>query len=640
MNKAPCLLLACSVAIALGQTILHSAPGRVTSVVNCNLIGVPFERFPGETTSKDFFIQLPEHIRIQPGSELNLMLQHSPRFEASGIMLAVNGRRILTTNFDLAIRSGATNIVLPLRATVPPESLAAGWNRISLEWSLPQAASREVLRSAAWSIWRFDSHLKVVYQRVPLFTELARFPASLAEEKLLRPEDSASDASSAVMAILVPPQRRDVHLRSAAIFGARLGQLGYLSDGDCLVGLVADQPRHASERNGIVVGRWDEVSALSMATNLAADVTALREGDGLIAEFILGNDPDQRRWMFATGRDDAGVEKAVLTLGSVHALASIPPSPALVHTEPELSEKLEAQKNGPRRIALRGILSGDSTLETAPAPVRITGLHQVHQFLVRDSFLRKAAFLVPRNLSLQELQSLLNLSLELGRQLPSSPVLWPEACGYSNDAPATSKRLQGRSVLLLAPVPQWNAALPARTRLAIGPPDGDADIIRIQGRRYKFSSFEPSLIFMQMLASPWSSEETLVTVGGWKDFASPTVKRMVMEAAPGGRLYGNLAAMDATGRTVTYDTRRPSVESFAERIQRRMPVGLGREETERKLRQEEKRARESALWNDLVFYFVGALLLFFVALRLLLLWERERSRKKSTRGDKQVGSTP
>jgi hypothetical protein len=285
-------------------------------------------------------------------------------------------------------------------------------------------------------------------------------------------------------------------------------------------------------------------------------------------------------------------------------------------------------------------ISGDSILQTRTDPIKISGLHQAHQFLVRDSSLNKAAFLLPQNASVEDVQVLFDVSLALGKQLPSSPILWPEACGYSvENAPAAS-RLKGRSVLLLGSVPQWKAALPPGTRLAIAPPNGDVDSIRIQRRQYQFSAFEPSLILMQMLPSPWSKEETLVTVGGWKSFATPAVKQMITEAAPAGRVYGNLCAMDAAGRTAAYDTRRPSVESFAERIQRRMPLGLGLDETVRKFNAEEARVKKSARWNELVLYVTGGVLLFFVAIRVLLLWDRDRARKKSMRGEKPLGSTP
>jgi hypothetical protein len=285
-------------------------------------------------------------------------------------------------------------------------------------------------------------------------------------------------------------------------------------------------------------------------------------------------------------------------------------------------------------------VSGDSTLETITEPIRINGLHQAHQFLVRDTFLRKAAFVVPENVSLEEIQLLFDLSMYLGKQLPSSAALWPEACGYSPDTVPPAARLQGRSVFLLGSVPQWKDGLPPGTRLAIGPPDGDADMIRIQRRTYKFSSFEPSLTLMQMLPSPWSAEETLVAGGGWKHFAAPTVKQMITEAAPSGKVYGNLCAMDAAGRTAAYDTRRPSVESFAERIQRRMPLGVGAEETARRAAEEESRIGRSGLWNEVVFYVGGALLLLLVGVRVLLAWDRERSRRRTMRGEKPLGSAP
>lgn len=747
MNKVPAYLMVCFASVALGPNLLKSAPGSSTNEALYSLINAPFEQFSGEIASKDFFVRLPAHVSIRSGSEMNLVVRHSPQLRMSAIMISVNGQKLSTNNIDVRDGAAATNAFITLRTPVPPEVLNAGWNRISLEWS--SAANRAPFQSALWSIWRFDSHLKVAYERLPLFPELARFPQSIAEEELLQRGSTSLDVSSPV-ALLLPAQRRDVHLRSVAVLGARLGQVGYLSDDGCRVGLIADGQKHLAEHNGIIVARWDELSDFPLRTNVAEAATSLKEGQGLLAEFIVGNQPDQRRWVLATGHDDGGVEKAVLTLGSALALASAPPSPAVIEVEPKLPEKSRMQEAGEQKITLNDIgwrevhlrgrqseksisgwwlpagvevasgsflelhlnhsrgltnsnlevlvngvraaivplndenasaanvkvplpeklpsrdpmivtlhalletgreggtreeeawvtISGDSTLETTTEPVRITGVHQVHQLLVRDNSLRKSAFLVPYESSLEELQVLLSLSMHLGKQLPSSPALRPEACAYSASAAPQASRIKDRSVLVLGPVHQWKAALPPGTRLAIGPPDGNPDIIRIQGRRYKLSAFDPSIVVMQMLPSPWSAEETLVTVGGWKDFASPTVKRMLTEAAPAGRIYGNLSAMDAAGRAVAYDTRRPSVESFAERIHRRMPLGLNSEDTARKLQDGEDRFQRSAFWNDLVFYVAGALLLFFITIRLLLLWDRDRSRRKSIRGEKPLGSAP
>jgi hypothetical protein len=105
-------------------------------------------------------------------------------------------------------------------------------------------------------------------------------------------------------------------------------------------------------------------------------------------------------------------------------------------------------------------------------------------------------------------------------------------------------------------------------------------------------------------------------------------------------MFGNLCAIDANGRAASYDTRQPSAESFAERIQRRIPASLSVADTNLRLHEEELRAQQSARFNRLMMYACGILLLLCVGVRLVLLWDRERSRRKSMLEENPAPSTP
>src|SRR5206468_200672 len=49
-------------------------------------------------------------------------------------------------------------------------------------------------------------------------------------------------------------------------------------------------------------------------------------------------------------------------------------------------------------------LSGDSTMEITPSRIQVRDLRHFNPLFLRDNFLRRAAFLVPRDFSLEELR--------------------------------------------------------------------------------------------------------------------------------------------------------------------------------------------------------------------------------------------
>jgi len=194
--------------------------------------------------------------------------------------------------------------------------------------------------------------------------------------------------------------------------------------------------------------------------------------------------------------------------------------------------------------------------------------------------------------------------------------------------------------LLLGSVAQWPAALPPggqATAVVLTSPD--SGIVEIQGRHHEVAAFEPTLVFAQWLRSPWSEGGTLVVAGGWKDYATPALKRLLLDRALAGQLHGDLVALDALGREAIYDLHRVSSESFAERIQRRVPSGLSLGSSAGQVAHEDARWREAGRWNRILFFAFGLLLLSLVLSRLWLMWEQGRFRKRFLAEEREVGGT-
>lgn len=711
------------------------------------------ERVPADTALREFLFRLPAHVQPLAGSELNLILRAPTDLlpALTDVEVSLNGLRILGTNFAGKVLPDTREFALGFRAGVPEGVLAGGWNQLTLHFVLRKTAQpdREWLKTNTWSIARADAFLTFAYERTPLAPGFQALPGSLAEDRLLRPAAEAG-AAEPVVAVLLPSRWRDAHLRGCAVVAARLGQLGYLTEQDCRLAPLSRWTAEAPARNGVLLARADELEGLDLPTNVAARVADLRRGQGLLAEWLQGEPPVQRRWVLASGADDAGLEKAVLALGDAAALTALATNPAVIETGPLVSDAVETlarpspaviafKSGGGPTLRLRGFrseahftgwrvppafevaggrlnlkldypksltnshlevlvnglsagrvslngenhrpsearlalpknvpgrdpmlvgfravldsadlrpedpleeqlwvtLSGDSTLESTVVALQIQDLSQCNQALARDSFLRRAAFLVPADAGLEDLKTMFDLALHLGRQLPTAPLLWPEACGYAATTVPPAERLQGRSVLLLGSMAQWKLAFTRRPRLALDIPDGDPSQVRLQGRRHKVSEFEPSLVFLQMLASPWSGEDPLLVAGGWRGFTLPALPEMFRHGAPAGRLFGNLCAMDTFGRTASYDTRQPLRESFAERLKRRLAAGLNVQETNQRLREDEARALQSARLNRRIFQATALTLLALVLLRVFLHWRRSRGRRKALRHEKPLGS--
>jgi hypothetical protein len=162
----------------------------------------------------------------------------------------------------------------------------------------------------------------------------------------------------------------------------------------------------------------------------------------------------------------------------------------------------------------------------------------------------------------------------------------------------------------------------------------------MQGRRYPIFDFEPSLSFLQLISSPWSKNDVTLVAGGWDSLAGPRVQWMITDPEAPTRVFGNVSAADNQGRIASFDTLLASTDSLAERIKTFVPRDVSVDETNRRLARLEQQAIHARQVNAGVFYGVGVLLVILVALRLVLVSQRTRSREKAMQSEAPMAAHP
>jgi hypothetical protein len=589
--------------------------------VRLPLFRVEQESFTG--AGRDLVVPIPHPIAFAAPPELQLTLHppSAPLTQPAAVAVAWNGRVVMVTNLN-----DAGTAPLALRARLPEESANKGDNVLALRLvrlGTTNAPLEEAV-AAKWGLHRAECFLALDYTRTPLFEELSRFPNSLTEEKLLHPDPEptpgarpAAAGAAPVLSLILPGISGAAHLRVAAIAGARLGQIDYLQESDCRIAALESWKVDASQRNALIIARRDQLGGVELPSPIVSSLTALTPGQGLLAEFFQGNEPREHRVLLVTGADDDGLEKAALTLGSRPAMNTLALSPAVLDRAPILY----------------------APPDPAAHPVPIEGLYQIQQFLLTDPYARHALYAVPSAPSLGQAQLLFALWWKLGHSLPVAPVLWPEVVTFQPGAAVDFSRWPGRNVIALAPLDQWPVFLPKGTTPALRLTSPDTLTVLMQGRKQTRAELDPDLAFAQLMVSPRSITNTMILVGGWRDYAVPAVKRMLVDPASPGVLAGNLAAMDPLGRFAAYDLRHIGSESFAERVRRRIPPGVGLEETRRLLAQQDAALNRALRWNTRVSIFSGAGCVLLVALRLILMWQQTRLRKAALAATRVGGPT-
>lgn len=567
-------------------------------------------------SSKDLFLQLPQYLRAETGSVAQVTLRRlsDPVSTTNAIVLAWN-EHVLWTNL---IEPAAIQITLLV--PVPRPAFCRGWNKLSLRFgpavlNVNDQSIREHEGELRWSMQRRECFLDLAYTRAPLSDGLARFPQILSEERLLQSVETGPGSLPGVT-LLLPGLCSEVHLRAAAIVGARIGQLDALAVSDVRLAALESWKAETAQHHGIIIARRDQLGGVTMPFALSSVLGTLTPAQGMLAEFYEGPMTKQRRVILVTGADEAGLEKAALTLGSSAALSNLT-SPAVLNQIPPLPGSAPPAANTP-----------------------ILGLYQIQEFLKGDPWARRAAFLVPARLSLDVVRELFPLWWELGHTFPASPVLWPEVVTYRPGAPLAAERLRSRNVLALGTVSQWPDLLPpeAAASPALRMISPEAETLLMQGRRQKRAALESTLSFVQLLPSPWSPTNVIVLLGGMRTFTSPGAKRLLLDPTIPGRLAGSLCAIDDLGRVTSYDLRQVASESFAERLQRTIPRGTGRDETEQQVAGQTQRQAGSRQWNSRLSSICAGVLGLLVAARLYLMWQQNRVRRQALDEEISPGS--
>jgi hypothetical protein len=714
----------------------------VVETASISLFEKPQEQLTGVFPVVEYFIRLPEHAVTQSGSTLYLNIRPSPLLlpDVSTLTVSINNVKVHSQRLlekDVKPQENASVLV---KIPLSEGSLQMGWNKVTVEFLLQTTHElcRDVDNPATWVALETGSRLELAYRRIPLFPELSRFPHDFAEEQILHPSSESS------MAVFLPTASRDVHLRGIAVLGARLGALEYLRGSHFTFGRVSDWNTASKGRNCVVIGRPEELKGVPIPSDLDARMKTLKQGEGMLAEFIRDNGVAERRCLLVTGSDDVGLEKAILALGNLHAMSTLPSHPWVLTETPPIPAHIEerskpVQSNilldtlGVGSISFRGTFRGEhsiqwrlppgyvlaegsalnllvshskellpststievamdgqtignipltkenvsdshvrvplpagslgkdpnsltfrsyldigkvdcghrheekawasilkeSRLETQTTKFKVRGLQDLHRSLMLDSFLREAAFLLPANPSLEEIQLLWDVSVQLGRMLPSSPVFWPEVVTYGKNKSPEASRLRDRSILLLGSVPQWSEGLPADTILPICSAAADGSKVQMQAQRFAVTTFEPSLVLAQMVQSPWSKDRWVMMVGGWRNYSGSTTSRLLLDPLVAQRLAGDVSTLDDKGRMATYDSRLKQLETVGNCILRNLPLGASEVETKAQVEKQlvqEKAAKENNFWFVMLCIFVlGGT----VSLQMTLMYFRDKRRKKS-----------
>jgi hypothetical protein len=349
-------------------------------------------RLEGVLAKKDFTFRLPEHVRLEPGSEIQLHYRSSEILDpdVSTLTVLLNGQQLGSTRVvsaqpqDQAQVRGANSSSWKL--AIPDGLLKTGWNQFSVRCLLQttQVHCRDVDNPASWLEIDPSSSLSVSFSKIPLSTDFQKFPDSLTEPMLMQLEDfkATGNARSAspVVSILVPLDAGDTELRAFLISAARLGQTLYTPAEAVAVRDVMEFERESAMTNGILIGTKRDLSTVALPAELAASIASLEAGAGFLAETIIGNPAtNQRRWIIASGGDSEGLEKAALTLGSSAAMRNAPANPWVITETPTISplvERLAHPANGAVSLAslydggilLRGLFRNSATRQFAFPP--------------------------------------------------------------------------------------------------------------------------------------------------------------------------------------------------------------------------------------------------------------------------------
>ena len=372
--KSPTIFLAALFAAisATGGVSAAAAPTTTSGKFFVPLFAGNSTRMEGVLASREFVFRLPEHVRYLPGSQFKLVFRASPLLlpDVSTMTISLNGQPLTS------VRPVAAGETQPEKRTteltLENDVLQPGWNKLSVRCLLVTTATpcRDVDNPASWVELDGGSGFDVAFAEQALFPELQRFPDALGEPQLMRMGAKSADPA---VSVLVPDKGGDAEWRGVLVAAARLGQLLYLDNEAVRIGSLQEFAAKAPRSNGVIVAKRDDLAAADLPVEFGLPLRGLKSGEGFLGEFITGEPArGQRRWIVLSGADNAGLEKAILALGSAPALRDASANPWIIKEAPVVSPvtgKLAVPAKGPVSfdslpgggIMLRGLFRNETS---------------------------------------------------------------------------------------------------------------------------------------------------------------------------------------------------------------------------------------------------------------------------------------
>lgn len=371
--KSPTYILAVLLAAILSAA---GATGGATTIAPDKFFVPLFSgdaaRLEGVLASREFAFRLPEHVRYLPGSQFKLVFRGSPLLlpDVSTMTVSLNGRQLTS------MRPVSERAKQPEKQAVAidldDDALQPGWNKVSVRCLLVTTATpcRDVDNPASWVELVDGTGFEVAFAEQALFPELQRFPDALGEPQLMH---MGAQNTEAAVSLLVADNAADTAWRGVVVAAARLGQLLYLDDESVRIGSLKDFATKSSRSNGVIVAKREDLAAADLPVEFGLPLRGLKNGEGFLGEFISGEPArGQRRWIVVSGADDAGLDKAILALGSAPALRDAVGNPWIIKEAPVVSpvtEKLAGPAEGPVTfdsltgggIMLRGLFRNETS---------------------------------------------------------------------------------------------------------------------------------------------------------------------------------------------------------------------------------------------------------------------------------------
>ncbi len=233
-------------------------------------------------------------------------------------------------------------------------------------------------------------------------------------------------------------------------------------------------------------------------------------------------------------------------------------------------------------------IGGESLVDLRTAPFRIDDLSQLNRICLRDAFLRRAAVIVPGEAEPRRNELLKTIGMGLGSRLPTMPVLWPQVATYNRERTPDPDRVEGRSGLVLGSAFQWPWAFGGKSRLVVEGSPNSPERLVMRGEEVPRADFDPSLVFAQLVPSPWTEGEYFAALGGIEGLGGNTTVEMLDNPGVFERLGGTVAVYDAGGRLVTYDVRSIQEVSLAAQVRGAFEPGVKADEiVDREIRKTE-----------------------------------------------------